>query len=165
MVSILIEAAGWEEIPLEAVATQAVELTLEQARLSEADTEISVLACDDARITQLNTDFRDKGQATNVLSWPTVDLSPPLAGQAPASPEPDIEGIFELGDIAIAYETCAREAGELQIALKTHTAHLIVHGTLHLLGYDHVRDRDATVMQALEIEILGKMGIDDPYRN
>ncbi|MDW3224861.1 MAG: rRNA maturation RNase YbeY [Paracoccaceae bacterium] len=165
MVSILIEAAAWKAISFEAVAAEAIAKTLVRVKLPEAATEISLLACDDARITRLNADFRDRERSTNVLSWPAADLSPEIEGDGPVLPKPDGEGVYELGDIAIAFETCAREADELQIPLESHTAHLIVHGTLHLLGYDHIRDRDATVMQALEIEILGKMGIDDPYRN
>ncbi len=69
----------------------------------------------------------------------------------------------ELGDLAIAFETCAREAQEAGKTMADHVTHLIVHGTLHLLGYDHLRDGDATLMENLETEILGKMGIADPY--
>jgi probable rRNA maturation factor len=79
------------------------------------------------------------------------------------APEADFTGEIPLGDIAIAYETCAREAQEAGKPLADHLRHLIVHGLLHLLGYDHIRDPDATLMEGLEVEILGKMGIDDPY--
>jgi probable rRNA maturation factor len=71
--------------------------------------------------------------------------------------------MLSLGDIAIAYETCARESAEAGKPLQDHVTHLLVHGVLHLLGYDHVRDRDATRMEGLESEILGKLGLDDPY--
>jgi probable rRNA maturation factor len=70
----------------------------------------------------------------------------------------------ELGDIAIAYETCLREADAAGRAMADHTTHLLVHGTLHLLGYDHERGGDATLMEQIEVEILGKLGIADPYR-
>ncbi len=73
----------------------------------------------------------------------------------PPQPGPDAE----LGDIAIAYDTCAREAAEAGKPMRDHTLHLLVHGTLHLLGFDHERDRDATLMEGLETEILGKLGI------
>ena len=76
-------------------------------------------------------------------------------------PEPGFDS--ELGDIAIAFETCAREAAEGQKPLSDHVTHLIVHGVLHLLGYDHIRDEDATLMQAIEVEVLGKLGLPDPY--
>ncbi|WP_187429421.1 Endoribonuclease YbeY [Roseobacter fucihabitans] len=164
MLDVLIKAPGWREVAVEALAAQAVMHTLAYLDLPFEDTEISLLACDDARIAVLNADFRGKQSATNVLSWPATELSCEHEGQPPHRPEPDVEGFYELGDIAIAYETCAREAVELGRTLEAHFTHLIVHGTLHLLGYDHVRDCDATLMQALEIEILGKMGLDDPYR-
>jgi probable rRNA maturation factor len=69
-----------------------------------------------------------------------------------------------LGDIAIAYDTCAAEAATAGITMADHTTHLIVHGLLHLLGYDHERDADATLMEGLETQILGKMGLSDPYK-
>lgn len=164
MLDVLIDAPQWQGVALETLANRAVSQTLAHMGLPETEVDISLLACDDARILQLNADFRDKSAATNVLSWPAADLSADIAGATPHPPEPDFDGVFELGDIAIAYETCAREAADLQKPLEAHTTHLIVHGLLHLLGYDHIRDHDATVMQALEIEILGKLGLDDPYR-
>ncbi len=72
-------------------------------------------------------------------------------------------GEIALGDIAISYDTCAREAAEAGKTLADHTTHLIVHGLLHLLGYDHTCDRDATLMEETEVKILGTLGIDDPY--
>ncbi len=131
--------------------------------LGIAQAELSVLACDDARISILNADFRDKPTPTNVLSWPEEDLSPVLDGAAPELPRPNPAGAISLGDIAIAYDTCAREAAEQGKPFVAHVTHLLVHGTLHLLGYDHIRDRDATRMEALEVEILGKLGVPDPY--
>ncbi len=131
--------------------------------LSITSAELSLLACDDARIAALNADFRDKPIATNVLSWPEEDLSPDLAGDAPRAPTSDPGGAFGLGDIAIAYDTCAREAAEQGKPMVDHVTHLIVHGTLHLLGYDHIRDQDAAVMEAIEVKLLGIMGVPDPY--
>ena len=125
--------------------------------------EVSLLGCDDARIAQLNTEFREKASPTNVLSWPAEDLAADSAGQTPILPEPDFSGEIALGDIAISYDTCAREAAEAGKNMDDHVTHLIVHGLLHLLGYDHIRDLDATLMEGVEVEILGKLGIDDPY--
>ena len=108
------------------------------------------MGCDDARIAELNGDFRDKPQPTNVLSWPSEERGAAQPGAAPALPTgPDPE----LGDIAIAYETCAREAAEQGKPMADHVTHLIVHAVLHLLGYDHIRDADATLMEATEVEI------------
>ncbi len=74
-------------------------------------------------------------------------------------------GEISLGDIAISYDTCLKEAKAANKPMNEHVTHLVIHGTLHLLGYDHVRDADATLMESLEVEILGKMGFDNPYRN
>ena len=79
----------------------------------------------------------------------------------PAAPDPTDP---ELGDIAIAYQTCEAEAQAAGKPMTEHVTHLIVHATLHLLGFDHERDEDATLMEGLETQILGKMGLDDPYR-
>jgi probable rRNA maturation factor len=98
-----------------------------------------------------------------VLSWPAEDLAASEPGGQPLRPEADFTGEIPLGDIAIAYDTCAREAAAAKKPLADHLRHLIVHGVLHLLGYDHISDLDATVMEGLEVEILGNLGLDDPY--
>ncbi|WP_299656149.1 rRNA maturation RNase YbeY [uncultured Tateyamaria sp.] len=160
-IDILIEDTRWHGAGFERLANTAIAATLSAQGIEQA--ELSILACDDARITVLNADFRDKPTATNVLSWPDKDLSPKQEGDAPATPTPDPDGAVSLGDIAIAYDTCAREAAEQDKPLAHHVTHLLVHGTLHLLGYDHISVTDATRMEALEVEILGKLGIPDPY--
>ncbi|MEO0689276.1 MAG: rRNA maturation RNase YbeY [Pseudomonadota bacterium] len=117
----------------------------------------SVLFTDDDTVHALNHQWRDRDKSTNVLSFPMLDRGK-LAGLA-------IEGPPEmLGDIALAYETCVREADEKGVPLEHHAAHLIIHGLLHLAGYDHVHsDEEAEAMEALEIAALAKMGIPDPY--
>jgi len=125
--------------------------------------EVSVLACDDAQIMQLNTDFRDKPQATNVLSWPDEERAAAKAGAHPNPPQAGPDGMIALGDIAISYDTCTAEADAAGTPITAHVTHLIVHGTLHLLGYDHIHDADAELMEAVEVEILGNLGLDDPY--
>ncbi len=161
---ILIEAPGWEALALAPLAEAAILATLEHLGLPPEKCSLSLLACDDARIATLNADFRGKPQPTNVLSWPAEERGAAEEGQAPALPEADAFGEIALGDMALAWETCAREAGAAGRPLEAHLSHLIVHGTLHLLGYDHIRDGDAALMEGLEVEILGKMGLDDPYR-
>lgn len=106
---------------------------------------IVVLLCDDAKIRELNLKWRGFDKATNVLSFEYPANSPIL------------------GDIALSYQTCANEAIEQGKTLKNHFTHLLVHGILHLLGYDHIEDEDALEMESLEKEILAKMGIEDPY--
>ena len=158
---ITVEDARWSG--LEHLAQRAIIGALTHCGLESDECEISLLGCDDARIADLNSEFRGKPVPTNVLSWPAEDLSPADPGGIPAQPSPDFTGEIVLGDIAIAFETCEREAAEAGKSMGDHVTHLIVHGVLHLLGYDHIRDPDATLMEAVEVEILGKMGIDDPY--
>jgi probable rRNA maturation factor len=160
---IVIEDARWGGLPLDPLAGRATSAVLAHLGLDPDACEIALLACDDARIAELNTQFRGKAQPTNVLSWPATDLSAEEDGAAPLPPEADPDGEIALGDVAIAWETCAREAADQGKTMQDHVTHLIVHGVLHLLGYDHIRDRDATLMEELEARILGTMGIDDPY--
>ncbi len=156
----IVEDPRWEDSGLIALAERAADATLRHSGLDPARHQIAVLGCDDARIAALNGAFRDTSRPTNVLSWPSVDLASETPGARPALPAgPDAE----LGDIAIAFETCAREAAAQGKPLADHVTHLIVHATLHLLGYDHLRDKDATLMEATEVEILGKLGLSDPY--
>ncbi|MGJ8621386.1 MAG: rRNA maturation RNase YbeY [Yoonia sp.] len=159
-VDCVIEDNRWGD--LEDLAQIATDATLARLGLEPSVFEISILACDDARIATLNADFRGKAAPTNVLSWPSDERAPAIPGEMPSPPEPGPDS--ELGDIAIAYDTCAREAAEAGRSLNDHTLHLLIHGTLHLLGFDHERDRDATLMEGLETEILGKLGLPDPYR-
>jgi probable rRNA maturation factor len=107
---------------------------------------VTILLTDDAAIQDLNARFRNKNAPTNVLSFP-----------APATAAP------HLGDIALAYGVCAREADAQGKPLAHHLMHLTAHGVLHLLGYDHESDADAERMEALEREILAGLGVPDPY--
>ena len=117
--------------------------------------EVSVLLTDDAEIHGLNHAYRGHDKPTNVLSFP--QFATPLKLQPSPMPIP-------LGDIAMAYQTVSREAKAGRKAFEAHFAHLLVHGLLHLLGYDHERSpREADRMEALEIEILRKLGYSNPY--
>ena len=161
-IEIVIEDPRWEAAGIVNLAERAENAVLEHFGLVEYEPVTELLACDDSRIAALNTEFRDKPTPTNVLSWPSEDLSAEVAGERPHAPGERF-GEMSLGDTAIAYDTCVREASEQGKAFDAHVSHLIVHGLLHLLGYDHVRDEDATLMEGLEREILGKMVYDDPY--
>ncbi|SMX44573.1 rRNA maturation RNase YbeY [Actibacterium lipolyticum] len=164
LVETLIEDDRWSDAGLPALAEQACRATLARLDLTPDQFEISLLACDDARISILNADFRGKPSATNVLSWPADDLAAEDDGGTPEHPETGFEGMpEELGDIAIAFETCTREAQEQGKAFSAHVTHLLVHGCLHLLGYDHIREQDAALMEGLEVEILATLGLADPY--
>ena len=158
VMDVLIEAPEWDALGLEALAGRAESAALAHLGLDPAAYETALLGCDDARIAALNADFRGKPQPTNVLSWPSEDRAPDATGQPPAPPAPG-----ELGDIAIAWQTCAQEAAEAGRPVADHVTHLIVHGVLHLLGYDHITDSDAALMERLEVEILATLGLPDPY--
>ena len=159
---VTIEDERWHG--LEPIAEGAIRGVLEACDLEPSLCEVSVLGCGDDKIAELNAAFRGKPTSTNVLSWPAEDLSAKDAGGEPGVPQSDFMGELALGDIAVSYDTCARESVEAGKVMDDHVTHLIVHGTLHLLGYDHIRDLDATLMEGVEVEILGKLGIDDPYK-
>ncbi len=161
---IALEDPRWATIGFDALAHKAATATLTYTGIDPSKAEISILACDDARIADLNSAFRDKPAPTNVLSWPEDERGAETEGDRPAPPDADPDGTISLGDIAIAYETCETEATAAKIPMADHVTHLIVHGVLHLLGYDHVRDGDAVLMEGLETKILRTLDISDPYR-
>lgn len=163
-VDIVIEDARWEAFGLAGASERAADAVLRHLGLEPAVFEIVVMGCDDARIAVLNGNFRDKAQPTNVLSWPSDERASEYSGEAPELPEPGTADEPEpLGDIAIAWETCTREAQEQGKPMADHVSHLLVHGILHLLGYDHIDEEDAELMEAIETRILADMGIADPY--
>jgi probable rRNA maturation factor len=159
-IEVLIEDPRWSVAGLPALAEPAARAALAAAGLGTWDWDISLLACDDARIAALNAQFRGKAAPTNVLSWPSANRAPDTPGATPPPPDPDDP---ELGDIAIAYDICAAEAKAQGLPFDHHVTHLIVHGVLHLLGYDHETDKDAARMESLEVRILAELGIPDPY--
>ncbi len=163
---LLIEDARWQGLGLQALAEQAFAAALRELGLDPARFAVSLLACDDARIAGLNAEFRGRPVATNVLSWPAETRRPPAPGLSPPLPQvPEGAPPLELGDIAIAHETIAAEAENAGLSLRDHAAHLLIHALLHLLGYDHVCDRDATLMERIEVAALARLGIADPYED
>ena len=164
LVDCVIEESRWEALGLEALADRAVRAAFAHIGLGVEGFTLCVMGCDDARIATLNADFRGKPKPTNVLSWPSEDLAEGPPGSVPHLPLPGEDGeAWSLGDIAIAYETCEREAIEAGKTMQNHVTHLVVHGFLHLLGYDHIEDADATLMEGHEVAILASLGVDDPY--
>lgn len=152
-VDVLVEGGDWSQVPgAEAVANRAV-----RAALAGCDEEVplpcevAVTLTDDARIRVLNRDWREQDKATNVLSFPQPDLPP------------DVDAPQPLGDIIVALETLLKEARDEGKAPESHLAHLVAHGTLHLMGYDHIDDNEAEEMEALERRVLAGLGIEDPY--
>lgn len=163
IVDVLIEDPRWDRLGLKPLAEKAARAALRGAGLNPSRYEISLLACNNARIAALNADFRGKPKPTNVLSWPSKERGAVTEGGQPDLPAGRKGEIVELGDIAIAYETCLAEAQSAGRDPSAHVCHLLVHGVLHLLGFDHISDADAAVMERLEVEILETMGLADPY--
>ena len=143
----------WETLAARAAdAAAAVAPELANSRLSA-----SLLFTSDAEIHALNREWRQRDKATNVLSFPMLSRDELLALSELGPPE-------LLGDVALAYETCAREAAEKDIPLEDHATHLIVHGLLHLAGHDHeISPEDADAMEDLETKALALLGVADPY--
>ncbi len=165
LVDVLIEDQRWVVVGLGELAQTFGMATLGHLGLNPAQYEISLLGCNDARIAELNADFREKPGATNVLSWPSQERGGTKPGAKPKLPQHSGSEPLELGDIAIAYETCLNEAEQANTDFGHHVAHLLVHATLHLLGYDHINGQDAALMEGLEQQILASMGHPDPYGN
>lgn len=141
MIDIAIQAEGWPDCEdLIACAVKSVATELDNPR----EGELSVVLSDNAQVQILNRDYRGKDKPTNVLSFPQ---SGPL-----------------LGDIILAFETVQAEAMDKGVSFEAHLTHLVMHGWLHLQGFDHQTDKTATEMEAIEIAALAKLGIDNPYQ-
>lgn len=153
-----IDIEDWPSGDWEALATSAAHAAAEgEPLLANLRLIASVLFTSDAEVHTLNREWRDRDKPTNVLSFPMLERAE-LATLTPDGPP------VMLGDIALAFDTCAREAAEKGVRLEHHAAHLIVHGLLHLAGHDHVDCvAQAEQMEALETAILAKLGIADPY--
>ena len=153
-----IAAASWKRIPRLRVRLQkAADVTAAHLPKKFAfPFTATVLLTGNAKIRQLNRDFRGIDRATNVLSFPQFSPAqlPKLGKQT---------GPVELGDIALAYQYMVVEAKKDHKILINHTTHLVIHGLLHLFGYDHGFDQEAETMEKLEIKIMKALGIDDPY--
>jgi probable rRNA maturation factor len=162
-VDVTISRSSWKKLTFDAadLAQKIVPLAFDKAfrpaALGEREAEISVKLTDDKEIRKLNRDYRGKDKPTNVLSFATLDAEE-NAQSSPVCALP-----YAIGDIVIAYETVKREAEAMNVPLRDHYTHLLVHGTLHLLGYDHEQEIDAKRMEKLEILILKGLGIENPY--
>jgi len=147
LIDIELDHEDWLEALPDAAACirTAIEATFAHLGVKE-QLDIVVLLADDAELKSLNKEFRQKNAPTNVLSFPAPEMMHP-----------------HLGDMALGFETCVREAAEQGKTLKAHLMHLTVHGALHLLGYDHITEAEAEDMESLERTILLGLDIADPY--
>ena len=153
---------NWPDALWPGVSARAVTATIAATPHADLATtpaaiEISIRLTSDAEVRTLNRQYRQQDKPTNVLSFPMVqpDLIDAIANTD--------DGEVLLGDIVLAYETCAREAADRSVPLEDHATHLIVHGVLHLLGYDHMNDADADTMEAVEHDVMATLGLHDPY--
>jgi probable rRNA maturation factor len=149
-------STGWDELARAAAIAAIAESAFPQLGSSDRTVELSIRLTNDSEVHALNAAWRGKDKPTNVLSFPMAGPEE-LAEATSTGPE------LMLGDIILARGVCVAEAEEKAIPLENHAAHLMVHGTLHLLGYDHMDDTTATDMEAREIRALARMGIADPY--
>ena len=154
---------GWPELDWDAIGAKAAAAAVDQTpygylSTSDATIEIAVRLTDDAEVHQLNAQYRQKDKPTNVLSFPMIE--PDLIESLTQNSD---DGEVILGDIILAQGVCEREAAEKGISVEQHATHLIVHGVLHLLGYDHQGDSEAEAMESMERAALATLGIPDPY--
>ena len=147
---------SWDELARSAAEAALAESAFPQLATIDRPVEISVRLTGDREVRALNAEWRGKDKPTNVLSFPMADQAA-LQTTNVAGPE------VLLGDIILARGICAAEAAEKGVSIDQHAAHLIVHGTLHLLGYDHHDDEEAADMEAREVRALGRLGIANPY--
>jgi probable rRNA maturation factor len=161
-IDVILACAGWTRLcpRSESLARGAAELALARGatalRLAWHSTvELGITLADAAHQRQLNRDYRGWDKPTNVLAFPMWELGTWLLPGAPVL----------LGDVVLAMETVAQEAAEQEKPIGDHLVHLVVHGVLHLLGYDHLTDVEAATMESLETSILAELGVPDPYRD
>lgn len=148
----------WEELAERAVLTAVASSGHATFTNSGLAVEVSVKFTDDAEVKALNATYRNKAMATNVLSFPMIE-----AGLLHSIANADTGEVL-LGDVVLAHGICVAEAADKGVPVENHAAHLVVHGTLHLLGYDHeTGDEDAEAMEEVERHALAAIGIDDPY--
>ena len=150
------DSSNWDALARSAATAALAESAFPQLGSGGRTIELGVRLTGDEEVRALNAQWRGKDKATNVLSFPMAEADD-LEQDAAEGPE------LMLGDIVLARGVCAAEAADKGIAIEAHASHLLVHGTLHLLGYDHHDDAAAEDMEAREVRALARLGIADPY--
>ena len=146
----------WAALARNAATSAIAESAFPQLGSGQRTVELGVRLTNDAEVRALNATWRGKDKPTNVLSFPMAEADE-LDDQSADGPE------LMLGDIVLARGVCVSEAADKDISIEAHASHLLVHGTLHLLGYDHQDDEAAADMEAREVRALARLGIADPY--
>jgi len=157
IVDVTMQDPAWESLAnieriVKETAIKSLELAIMPKEASGRDLEASLVLANDDLLHLLNNTYREKDKPTNILTFASLDSDEPLT-----------EGVLSLGDVFLSYETLLKEAQEQGKFITDHIRHLVVHGVLHLLGYDHETDDDATDMETLEIRILETLGVQNPY--
>ncbi len=158
-IDLSVQDPAWDELTdMEELAVNAARATLNMALLpricERRPLELSLVLANDDLVQILNREYRGQDKSTNVLSFASLDEDD--------APDPG-EDLLNLGDVILAYQTVEKEAADQDKFIQDHAVHLVVHGVLHLLGYDHENEDDANVMESTEIRILEKLGIQNPY--
>jgi probable rRNA maturation factor len=152
-------STDWQVLAEKAVNAALDETPYTALRKAVSDIEIAIRLTNDEEVHALNLQYRGKDKPTNVLSFPGFE--PDELQALPGRTDPEIM----LGDIVLAQGVCAREAADKGIDIMAHAAHLIIHGTLHVLGHDHADDREADAMESLEIAAMHSLGYNNPYED
>ena len=162
MIEVMTSSHGWPNSDWSSLAELVIDKAIAATphadlKTTHAIIEISIRLTSDEEVRRLNCQYRQQDKPTNVLSFPMVqpDLIETIANTD--------DGEVLLGDIVLAYETCVREAIERGVSVQDQAMHLIVHGVLHLLGYDHMTDSEGEAMEAIERDIMASLGLHDPY--
>ena len=165
-INIIFKDKRWVNIPLEAIAKGALKLIIDKFLGQDNNFEVSILASADAEIKELNKNFRGNNTSTNIISWPEHESQIKQPGHFPEQInkyQSRSEGVTFLGNLAISFERCSTEAIEKNIHFEDHILHLLLHGCLHLIGFDHQNELDANLMEDIEIRLLSGVGIKNPY--
>jgi probable rRNA maturation factor len=158
-IDVSVPVSKWQELEFDAVsvAKKCACETISMAEIPETITgyglEVSISLTDDEHIQKLNREYRNMDKPTNVLSFASVD----------ATEQNEFHDLYLLGDTVLSYETIAREAIEQNKSFESHFSHMVIHGVLHLLGYDHQKKEDAEIMESTERKIMGEIGYKNPY--
>ncbi|MDE2791765.1 MAG: rRNA maturation RNase YbeY [Paracoccaceae bacterium] len=173
-IEIRMEDCRWTAIDLGTIARRAHKAVCGELGLGPETPGFAVLATDDATLARLNGRFRGEARATDILSWPASGERAGTTGFRPEDvddrgqdhgPSGPWHWSGSLGDIAMSFETCAGEAARVDTTLENHVTHLLIHGILHLLGFDHATGTEVRNMRAIETSALAKLGVGDPYRS